>query len=347
MKCQNCGSTDIVSIQGENYCINCGQKVNAPVAKVPSDQPGTKTIAAVAPKKDKPKHAKHGGRTLNLRPMPEDTDELEKIKAHPWRFTVGLSAMIGAVAGLAVGASLGLQLDRDISLYLLTSTLVLTSVTLVLTQSALMYGLSKNQDGRNSHRTQWWAAARSGFMDLLNLDLMSIIGALLLIAAGFGAYQGLSAYLQPGWGLILALSAINAVLAWGMVGIFISRRMAIPAVVVGGMTAWAGYKIGWNAYLKFGGKLAVASVETLLIRISVSVLLAALVLALFKYGVGWGSSEIALAAGAATAVGLFALFMVTLQLELRLWLAQYRFWMPATHPQGRAQLLGGRRGHRT
>src|SRR4051794_40071272 len=28
MKCQHCGSTDVVAIQGQNFCINCGQQLN-------------------------------------------------------------------------------------------------------------------------------------------------------------------------------------------------------------------------------------------------------------------------------------------------------------------------------
>ncbi|MFI5240218.1 MAG: hypothetical protein ACHQUB_00710 [Candidatus Saccharimonadia bacterium] len=32
MKCPNCGSTDIIAIQGQHYCINCGQQVTEPDA---------------------------------------------------------------------------------------------------------------------------------------------------------------------------------------------------------------------------------------------------------------------------------------------------------------------------
>lgn len=284
------------------------------------------------------------GRTLNLKPMPDNANHPEDIRPHPWRFTAGLSLSVALPVGLAVAASLGLQLDRDISLYLLLVSVLATCVSLVMSQAALMYGLSKNQDGRISARRQWWQAARSGFMDLLNLDLMWIIGFLLIIAAGFGALQATSLLPTDSWYRPVSLVAANILLAWVLIGLFTARRMAIPAVVVGGLTAWQGLKIGWRAYLRFGGKLAVASTETVLIRVATSILIAAMVLALVRIGSQWDTLSQAVAAGAMTAGGIFVLFVVSLQVELKLWLAQYRFWLPATHPAGRAKLLAGRRG---
>lgn len=344
MKCQNCSSSDIVAIQGQNYCINCGQLVKPPVAvkQPPKDKkPASKPVASAAP------GHKPAGRVLNLRPVPENNAHPERIKPHPWRFTLLLSGSVAIPVGLAVWASLGFRLDRDITLYLLLTALLVTSVSLVLSQSALMYGLSKNQDGRVSSRSQWWAAARSGFMDLLNLDLMSIILALLTGAAGFAGFQVASASLsEPVWLGPAVLLLMNALLIWILMGVFTARRMAIPAVVIGGLPAGAAFAAGWRAYLRFGGRLLVAGVETILIRISAVLLAAALVLALFKVGQGWDQFTVAAVAGAAAAVIILMLFIVALQVELKLWLALYRFWMPASQPANRAQLLGGRRAVR-
>lgn len=338
MKCQNCGSTDIIDIQGQKYCINCGQQVIVSTSKDTPKKPAKNPAPATAQAK-----APTSGHTLNLKPMPENDEHPERIKPHPWRFTTLLSLLVAVPVGLAVTASLGLKFDRDISLYLLVTAVLATSTSLVLAQAALMFGLSKNQDGRMSSRAQWWTAARSGFMDLLNLDLMSIIGGLLIIGAGFGAVA-VADVLPAGWLKPAFLIAANSLLIWVLFGLFIARRMAIPAVVVGGLTAWQSFKTGWRAYLRFGGRLAVASVETVLIRISATVLIAACILALVKLGSSWSQYQVAIAAGAATAVVIFILFLVSLQVELRLWLAHYRFWVPAAHLAGRARLLGGRRG---
>jgi hypothetical protein len=47
MVCPNCKSTDIVAIQGQNYCINCGQLVDAPSVKTVAVKPRPAGAAAV------------------------------------------------------------------------------------------------------------------------------------------------------------------------------------------------------------------------------------------------------------------------------------------------------------
>ena len=54
LKCQNCGSTDIVTISGQNLCINCGEQVKGEIQSVdkPENKPAVPVAKDVSPEPD-------------------------------------------------------------------------------------------------------------------------------------------------------------------------------------------------------------------------------------------------------------------------------------------------------
>ena len=455
MKCQHCASNDIIQIQGQNYCLNCGYAVDAkaevkapavkksqpkavkaevaqkvavgvgaesaaPVAITQTAEEPQPVVVAkpdpvpkpvVAPKIFKPKTApvaivtpyetaavatavkvapeprKRAPRVLNpakgsvpkskARPKakPQSVSivvkkelQVAEIKerpvaaarsldiqhkdapktgskhVHPMRFALKVSGILSLVIGTVVASALWLRLDTDITVYLGIASLTLLMITITLAQSALLYGRSRGHDGRPVAHAQWWAAARSGFMDVVNVNVFSLICFILVFATGFVLWQAGLRYLDGNdivQSVVLALG--NIALTWLLLGLYITRRLATPAVVIGGLTFSSGMKVGWRMYRRAGGHLIATAIEGFMGRIIGLVALLGAVYAAALYMPGQLSHEIVSAGvGALAALVVFLVTMVLLDLDTKLWVSQYRHWAVGLPPAERLRLLTGR-----
>jgi hypothetical protein len=294
-------------------------------------KPATSYMEAATPNAVKQKTAKP------KEVVPED------IKPHPAAFSWRIIAACAIPVGLLTTASLWLNLDRDLVVYVLLASLMLVTLTIVLSQGALLYGLSRAQDDRPTPRGQWWRAARSGFMDVMNVDLVTVISALTMLSLGFGLWK-LAGNL-PEQPVVLRAGVLvvgNALLGWALIGAIAARHLAIPAVVIGGLPAFQGIKLGWETYRKAGGHLVLALTETLVARLAVLLILVTGGFAVARYVEHWNHEVIAVVTGAGVAAVIAATFFFLLQIEARVWLKQYRYWISQYHPNERLRLLAGR-----
>ncbi|HEX7260099.1 MAG TPA: hypothetical protein VF272_04180, partial [Candidatus Saccharimonadia bacterium] len=122
MKCQHCGSKDIISIQGQNFCLNCGVEVIAPPVSAPK-----------APKSKKTAHfpAANAGYKPAAKPQVSQASSLDHPKSkksgqksssvHPLRFAIKVASSLALLAGTLIWASLWFKLDNDLVLYLSAS----------------------------------------------------------------------------------------------------------------------------------------------------------------------------------------------------------------------------------
>ena len=125
----------------------------------------------------------------------------------------------------------------------------------------------------------------------------------------------------------VVLVLVNLLLAWLLLGVYVARRIAIPAVVIGGISASEGFRVGWRLYTRAGGHLVVAGLEALLGRVVVLVVLAVGVYALAAAGGTPSQPELAAGAALGAGVSVFVLVLVVLEWESRVWLRQYRRWV--------------------
>ncbi len=370
MKCQHCGSTDIVAIQGQNYCLNCGYAVAeaavsppAPAAPVTAPKAFKKTPAPAKSKRKAvkkrvaPAVAASQPASLNVLAAPKASAPpvvraldlhrpsriAPKVAAHPLRFSLSVAGVLSVITGVIVGLVLGLQVDSDIGTYLLVTGLLILGAGSILAQGALFYGLSKSYDRRPAPHPYWWAAARGAFMEVVNVDIMALIGGLLIVVAGVAVWRlnmhetGLSQAIREA-----VLIVINLVLGWLLLGAYVARRVAVPAVIIGGITASEGLKVGWRLYRRAGGHLLIGGLEALLGRIVALLLLAVGAYALAAEVGSVPQPTVVIGSAVGAAIVVFVLVMVILEWESRVWLRQYRRWVASFGPAERVRLLTGR-----
>lgn len=431
MKCQNCNSTDIVSISGSNFCINCGEqvkqikevaspkldspKVGAKVAAKPPQKKKNPTVVN-PPKKlaieDKPEHrderlksdlakapsakaapvtrvvayeTKAAPKSQDaaaltdkpsdlLRPYPKPTpwdghenkpasknkigsvqpatvsvdkkstsDSEPRLNANPLGFSLKLGLIMGALVGLTVGIPLWFQIDTDLMIFGVGLVLIATIALLSLAQAALLYGLSRMQDGRPAERKLWWRAGRGAFLEVANTNMIALITCIICVLAGLGVWrlvQQLPA--DPAYYRAAAGLAGYGAVVWVFFGAIAARHIALPAVVIGGLTSVAGTRLGWRAFTTAGGHLILALIETALIRISIALLISVLVI--------WGSGytdeistyQLTILFGVASALGIVVWYWLVLQIETKIWLKHYRYWVHLYFKDDRLRLLSGR-----
>jgi hypothetical protein len=371
--CQNCGSQDIVTIQGQNFCINCGSQVAEPKVTAKTATPkgsGFKSAAVqmtakraaiakpetqskpaklppakLAEKQSSPvKIEKSVEHSVNLKPTHRDDSQHSRTaKAHPLSYGLKVSAAISIPVGLVIGAGLYLGLDRDLMLYLISASLLLVAVMLVLAQSALLYGLSRAQDGRPAPRAQWWAVSRNGFIEVLNVDMVTLITLFITIAAGLGLWRAVATYhIDIPYANTGLLVVGNVVLAWVFLGVLAARRIAVPAVIIGNLTGTTAVRLGWQCYMRAGGHLTMALAETWVARLSLLLILATGLLVTGHYLPNLSADNAAIGTGIGITVVTFCLFVLMLQVETRVWLRQYRLWVNTYLAGQRLRLLAGR-----
>ena len=357
MKCQHCGSTDIIAIQGQNYCLNCGYSVADAPVKAVRPQVGqvqakpTVALGGARPAKSghasvaKKKSVKAGA--FNLRDTPRHASHTHtwRSSAHPLRFSLQVSAAVALAVAALVGFALWFQLDNDLIIYIIAASLVVLVIEAILAQSALLYGLSRFEDGRPTPRRYWWAAARDGFMDVINADMVALIVATAVVFASTTVWRlslQLSALSLPE--RIVFFGAINLVLGWILVGTYVIRRLAMPAIVIGGVTASEGMKLGYRLYLQAGGRLVVVALEAIFGRAVAAVVLAVGVFYVVHSlsSAANGQTIVLIASIVTVAAVVFVLVLVLLEWEARIWLRHYRHWATTFSPAERIRLLTGR-----
>jgi len=347
-------------IQGQNYCLNCGYAVappTAPVAAAPavaSSAPVTKP----APKEKTPQSASsEAGRAetevVASTPSQRQRGQGAGSKAarqpaspsvHPLRFSLLASLTAAAVSGGMTAVALWLHVDSDTGAYLIVATIIGLGIFISLAHIALLYGRSRSQDGRPATREYWWMAARNGFMDVVNVQLIAIISELVLVGAGLAVWK-VSLVLGAHYGVLLGgvfLGLANLILIWVFLGIYTAARLATPAVVIGGFSATQAMRVAWRLYEKAGGHLVAAGVEALFGRAIAAVILAVAGYAAITGLEASGAATLAIGGGLGIALVMFCGCMLTLEVDTKLWLTQYRHLAILCPPSERIQLLTGR-----
>lgn len=385
MRCPNCQSTDIVAIQGQSYCINCGQLVAEPK---PSS--ARKTVASLVkvgisvpapaaepkPEEQKPEKAKEPIK-IEHKIKPVKTEEPKKvsndiapakkaehqvldlkseapkekapagpvpaakIQPHPWHTSAGLAAMVAVPAALVVAGALYLRVDNDILAFILIPALILmVAATTTLAQAALMYGLAKRHDGRSVNKKGWWRMAGQSAAELLQLNVLVLAAVVLLAAAGYSAWRYSGGLLdQLPIVRIAVLALTNIVLIWGLAALLVARRLAGAAIVINDIPLFTAIRLGLGMYWKIGGHLLAATAESLAIKTLSLVVLAGLALGAFYISGSAPSALMPVVFAGAVLTGVFIILTLSLHVEVRLWLSQYRHWAPLCFPDQRKTML--------
>lgn len=394
-RCKNCDSTDIVEIQGQKFCINCGEPYTAEPAAVPAKEakvavsvaptpkPPVKKVEkkATKPAKEATKPVVSAAPPLDLRKQPvvaaphaepekplvvKSKQENQKYqqastplsaresitdhrpepspdkRPHPLGFSFKVASLVAVPVAGAIGAVVWFRFDFDTVLYVAATCAVLAFAFLSLAQAAILYGMSRAYDHRPAPRKQWWAAARSGIMDIINIDLMTVILILVTVGAAAAGWQGLAALELPDWAEIGLLLVLNAFAAWLLLGAAIARHIAIPATVIGGMSSTQTYRLGWQTFLKAGGSLSLALVQAWTARIIVLVAGFFVLLYFGQHLTDYNHTIGALIIAGCVWLFTMLLFVTALQLEARVWLRHYRYWIARCFPQRQLRLLAGR-----
>lgn len=368
--CQNCGSNDVVSIQGQEFCINCGSIVIVPKVEptAPIPQPAAPVLVA------KPVAVKHVTLQQLNKANPTPVDELKRLKpkdqppepkppavarpdlreghhapithdakAHPVSYSFKIASSLAAVVALAISGGLWFGFDADIMLYLSLSSALVVVVLLMLSQSALLYGLSRAQDGRPAERKKWWSVARGGYIEVLNADLATLIIQFIGIAAGFSLWQAYIRVHGSSNNLDVAMLVLgNILIAWLLIGSLAARRIAVPAVIIGNLSGTKAVKLGWKCYLRAGGHLIIALIETWVARLALVLALITAAVAANHYLGNISNQTVIISVGVGLFVAILAIFMLILQIETRVWLRQYRQWVNTFLASQRLKLLSGR-----
>jgi hypothetical protein len=328
-------------IQGQNYCLNCGFAVTVGTPAPSKVAKSTKPVAAVAVIPSVPSRRRQEA-AADIRMRPDKKPLASSL--HPLRFSLLVALIAAAVSGVVTAAILWFNVDSDTGAYVIAATAVTLGITVCLAHTALLYGTSRLQDGRPASREYWWIAARSGFMDVANVQMMAIICSVVLVGVGLIAWR----VVDPGsthGSMLLAdgvLGITNIVLIWALLGVYAAARLATSAVVVGGLNATEAVRVGWRLYLKAGGHLAAAALEALFSRALVAILLAVVGYAAVTHMSASGPGALALASGVGIAIVVFCICILALEVDTKLWLTQYRHLATLCSPAERIRLLTGR-----
>ncbi|TAK89676.1 hypothetical protein EPO04_01040 [Patescibacteria group bacterium] len=427
-RCQNCDSTDIVEIQGQKFCINCGEPYTAPAGGSVSVKPAVKKqpdpvavatpvaiksatgagkpkavkkpVAAkpkapIEPKLKEVKVTKRAEAEVKAVPVksaaatdsaldlrysttaqpaaarathqpvapiappaqkqaetkldePNQSTKEHKLqpptdtKPHPFGFSFKVATLVAVPLAAIFGAMVWFLIGVDIVLYAVVAAALLIFAVLTLAQSAILYGMSRASDHRPVERRQWWSAARSGFMDVVNINLMTVIVVIITVSLAAAGWQGVGRLGLPDWAETGLLLALNAVAAWLLLGALVSRHIAIPAAIIGGMSSTQTYKLGWRTFAKAGGSLSLALIRAWITGILVVVGAAIAVIYLNQHFSEYNHLTVTLLVAAATWLFITLLFVTSLQLESRMWLRQYRYWVARCFPSRQLRLLAGR-----
>ncbi|HSX01313.1 MAG TPA: hypothetical protein VLF67_03655, partial [Candidatus Saccharimonas sp.] len=245
---------------------------------------------------------------------------------HPMRFSLLVSLAVGLLTGAALAASIWFRFDSDVALYCLAAAGIVVAGSSILGHSALLYGRSRALDGRPAPHALWWAVARSGFMDILNVLLITLIQVAVLVGIGFMAWHASVNHL-PGWGQIIVLSIVNLLLVWLSLGAAAALRLGIAAIIIGNMAALPAVRLAWRMFFKAGGQAVALALETAFVRILMVLAVLSGVYMVVFWLTGRSDLQIALGCAALGAYITLVISFVTIDIESRLWLEPYRRWV--------------------
>lgn len=366
MKCSNCQSTDIVALQGQSYCINCGQLISEPkipVKVMTQNAPLAVGLKPTFPRKNESLSGSRGGpsaagmrsditpnrksadKTLNLKQPPVSDKEIHPIPpqatASPWKLSLSVAFLTALPATVAIAVALYLRLNSDILVFAVVPAILVTmALAITLAQAATMYGLSRRQDGRPTPASQWWQMAGQSATELIQLNILAALSLAMCVAVGIGAWHLLGQLLtSPLWLHASILAIINALLLWVALGVLVVRRLAEAAIVINDIPMVLAIRLGAGMYWKIGGHLLAATGESLVVKAGLASVAAALLA-----GIVWANPSLPDSArpavyAAAIGVVLFLAIAVSLQIEVRLWVSQYRHWAPLCYPDTRSENL--------
>lgn len=375
MTCKNCGSNDIIAIQDQNYCINCGQLAESKsgfrrAKKVIAPQTPSAIDIKGSPKSPQPtgvplikdgdlaprgmgeiisrKADKSGNFTrkplLDLREsISNNTDEStgSAPKAHAFAFVMKLALGIAIPASSVLALALYLKVDTDLILYGAIAGSVLAGLSVMILHAALLYGGSKARDGRIVAESQWWLQAKSRFTEILLINVVSALGITILSVAVYGFYA--ISLLIPSDGAIAGivfLLAANTFVSWLVIGLLCIRRLTIAIVTIGGQPAVEAMRMAWNMYGDYGGHLILSAAETSLVKLMAAVTVIVIGYCAYTFSQSNATLE-PLAYGLAALVSIVLWLVVFMRFEVAIWLTRYR-WIAGKQPaRTKAQLLAG------
>ena len=243
--CSNCKSRDIIKVQDQLYCINCGQVVT-PAAAATTTRPTTQLV--------NPTPILEPDREL---PAPTPVTRLPKA-THPFHYIRhaldvawhGVQERVfrrwARVAASWVWLPLFLLAEGYVAwqldlielppLKLQNSTMLVAGASYVLLalivkwwmESYIVYGTAKLADARAQQSAQWRRIAWHQIASIALLDAM-----LAVLAAGLIKLSLLS----PVWSIQISISLLGLSMLW------LLRWLAVPAIVLGGLDPWPALRV--------------------------------------------------------------------------------------------------------
>ena len=284
MVCSNCKSRDIISVQSQYYCINCGQSLAAPksaatpVATVATPQTSTKVPKT--PLLD-PSHELPKPPTLLSLPAPHGLHYISSALDVAWHGIKEpafqhLSRAIALLWGLPLLLAAELLLANylgwlkiswfpAVARYISSETLpwlmIIAWGALIFkwwAESYITYGTAKRADGRPSRRRHWGMIAWRQVPTLAALDILITLP--IIFTAILNWFLPGNPVLRVG-GVVLSLAQ-----SWFL------RTLAVPAVVLGGLNAYPALKVSLAMLKKEGFKMLNAALWIKLLELALFML---------------------------------------------------------------------------
>jgi hypothetical protein len=276
-------------------------------------------------------------------PPAHTTPPAKPLRWHGVGFAAKTSVLTAAAMGVLTAVGLVFRAETDIVLYASLSVGVLLVMIMMLTEAAAIYGKSRILDGRPSDRQRWWLAARASYLGMVDLNLMFVLTVFVLGVAGYGAWQlGMSLSAGQEWIKMAAVIAVNSVLVWTWLSAIMLRRLAIPGVVLGSLTASEALANSLKWYRQHRLGMLIAGLETGLGQLLGLVLLIGLGLVCYALAAGplaqWSIAVYSLG----VALGVFLAMVIQLELEVEPWVGRYRAYSSQLPPPEQIQLLSKR-----
>ena len=298
MLCPNCHSDDVISVQDQLICVNCGRSLTATEAaaqkKKTASTPQVKVIKKQRP--GRPRAAKLDTPVTNLSKPVADIKAPQQ-RARPVAQHTGERASRELTHGSVVGSAFRALRPTWIALALPGAALVVSAITyavssylytprpeqgneLVVSLAIFMSGMVAlryirsavifQRAGIHDHRLSSFGAAlrtamaRSGQLALLNIrHIAFLLGELALL--GLVVWYGGHLTIFPNWLHIAVLFIASFALLYLLAGIWIVHRLIEAGIVVSGLSLTAAQWLGWRLWRKHGELLGVRIIGLLVI----------------------------------------------------------------------------------
>lgn len=350
MKCPNCSSENLVPVQNELFCVECGYAFDSNMKKkgkklsVASHKHTDLSVKPSLETEYDPGPVKAPDKVSSMAPKASDKDgkffePASNRFIHSFWFAVHAAILVGIVMGLAVGFSLYFQLTSDIILYVSAMALVVSVALITTAEAALFFGQSKQRDGRLLSDHAWWHSGREISLEIININLAVVVACTCIVAVMVAAYGGLS-YIPEAFRLI-ALLAVNSIAIWFLLDLYVVRRLAVAGAAIGGLSVLEALQTAHAMVRLKRGGLFVVAVATFVIK-AVGLAIAGGVFYLGHYAASADQSMAYLYYGAAVMTAVIIYSTINLETETGLWLGKYRHLAGTVLSNRRVKLLTGR-----